>query len=718
MKKKYDSEPIESKVEQIQQRFRDTQKAWERQYKLSLEDVNFCSVDNQWPSDVRAARQGRPSLATDRLNAQVKQITNAQRENRPACTVHAVNGEADEDTANVIQGMMRHIEYQSGADMAYDEAMEWQVRAGIGYFRILTAYEKNSFDQKVCIESVNNPFMVFPDPTYQKLDGSDLEYCFILTYMTKEEFKREFPNSKLSTFDYQGWLGLNNRLPEWFSEDAKSCVVAEYFEKSYESVQLVHLSSGETKRKDECSAKELKKVDAERTLQEPVIKWYKLGALEILEETEWPGSYIPIIPVFGDPLLEDGNRIYSGLIRNAKEQQMMLNTVITATIEMIARAPKNPYLVPEGAIGDQAENWANVNVLDLPYLTYQPFAADGVTPLPIPQRETAEPPIQGMLSMLNVLENSIKSTNSMYDPQMGQKMSNDQSGMAIKALQQQGNIASYHFSDNLNRAIRLCGHMLLDLFPKIYSEKRVIRIVGIDDKHSLVQINGIPSDPDNINGMDENGVRKVFDITVGEYDVCVDSGPSYQTRRAENLNKLLELAGKDPQLMAVAGDLIASQMDFPAAPELVKRLEKVLPPQLQPQADQNRPDPSVLQQQLTEAHQVISQMTEALQKETQLADKEQQTLQLKLKIAQMEQDNQTQRQAAQLQHDTAKIDFMESVRDLRDQQTKEHELLKGIHQHLLAKDMATHQTALQIASSPETLAPMPPIPNQTISTAQ
>jgi hypothetical protein len=711
VKPKRTDEEEQDFLRDVQKKFREYKEAWRKQYELMAEDIAFCSPDNQWPAGVKQARIGKPTFAADRLNAQVKQLTNAQRENRPAVQVHPTSDGASEDVANIMQGIVRHIEYESAADMAYDEANEWQVRAGLGFWRLRTEYIGKSFKQKLVISSVNNPFQCYIDPYFKQLDGSDIQDAFIFEFLSMDDFKRQWPDAKASKMEIGSWLGLGQRLPEWFTAEKTACV-AEYYTTEYEKKSLVHLShTGEVKDKADLDAAEKQYVDAERAIEEKVIHHYKINGVEILEETIWVDDSIPIIPVFGDPLLVDGQRLYAGLIRHSKEEQMMLNVVKTSIIELIAAAPKMPWLLPEGGVGEMKEDWANVNVTNKAYLTYQPFADDGITPLPPPTRNIQEQPIQGMLQVMNSLENDIKSTNSMYDPTMGNKMANDQSGIAIKAIQTAGSIANYHFSDNLTRAMRLSGRKMIHIIPRIMSEKEVTRIIGADRKNSLVTINGTGA-PDEQNEKDENGIPKIYDLTAGEYDLAVDSGPSYQTQREQERAVLFELAGKDPQLMAIAGDIMASLLDSPIAQTLSERLQKALPVNLQPPKQDGKADPEAQAQTIQQLQTMVQQLTQHLQMETQLADKVQQGEQTRLKIAQIEAQTELMKHQTQMAHDGAKTLLSAQMEELKLKHETSHQALMGIQKHILGKDMESHKVAIQpppaFNEPGDQVAPIPP----------
>ena len=668
-------------ITEAKKRFALATEAWEKQYKLSQKDMAFCGSEGQWPAEVKASRAGRPTYAADRINSQVKQIVNAQRENRPAVQIHPTNDGANIDTAEVLQGIVRHIEYDSDADMAYDQAFEDAVRCGIGFWRITTEYSPDSFDQDIKVESLINPFQVYIDPGYKKLDGSDISWAFIIDTMTEDEFKDAYPESQLANSSNSQWMGLNQRIPDWFSSNGKVCTVAEYFVKEDKQKTIVKLADGRVLAKEDLSLEDKAMIVMERKTSEPVVKWYKINGVEILEETVWPCSRIPVIPVFGDVLLEDGQKIYSGMVRKVMEEQMMLNVAKTTAIELIAATPKTPWIGPLGFVGDRKSDWQDVNLKNLAYLEYDVMDDSG-NPLPAPTRNVQEPPIQGILEVMMSIENDIKGTNNMYDPSMGQKISN-QSGVAVKALQNAGSVGNFHYSDNLSRAIRLEGRMFLELIPKVISEQRVMRIVGLDDKHKLITVNGV-GHPLETGAVTEGGVTKIYDLTVGKYDVTVSAGPSYQTKRQENLNMLFDLAGKDPQLMQVAGDLIVSQLDSPMALQLTKRLEKALPPGLLEQGEEELP--AEVQQRLMQDQQMIQQLTQALQSETTLADKVTQEMQVKLQIAKMNQETELMKVQANLQHETNTLMFKEELAEMRDKSKVQHDMMTDVHRHLLVKD--------------------------------
>jgi hypothetical protein len=675
----------DSEVDLIRKRFEIAQDYWTKQFDQSKEDLLFCNPDCQWGEDVKAKRNGRPTYASDRLNAQVKNLTNSQRENRPGITVDPCGDGADEETARVIQGLFRHIEQRSKGDLAYDCSFEDCVRMGLGIWRILTQYEDdNSFDQEIIISPITNIFNCLPDPYFKSPDGSDMEDFFIYEAMSREEFMNAYPNARVVTWGPGDWTTTNC---SWINNSDKSIIVAEYWHKTFESRTMVRLQDGTIKDKADCSKDELQLIVQSREVEVPKIECLKLNGDEILERTDWMGKYIPFVICFGDRLLDvnTNKTIYSGLVRKCREEQTMLNVAKSTAVELIAAMPKTPWVGATGFTASHKADWQDINTKNLAYIEYD-IVDDQGNELPPPQRNVQDVPIQGIMGFMESIENDIKATNSMYDPNLGEKVSN-QSGIAIKSLQQQGSITNFHYSDNLARAIRLTGEIIMDLIPKIYSEKRVVRIIGLDDKAELVTLN----DPDALDG--------VYDLSKGRYEVAVTSGPSYLTRRQENLNKMIEMVKSDPNLMTTHADLIFSQMDFPMKQAFVERSVAALPPQLKP-IPKDGPDPAqqiqTLSQQLDQAHQMIQQLSLTLQKETQLANTEQ----TKLQIAQLNAQTEMVKQKRSEDHDAALALMKAHLESAKLTEQHVHDLISTYQQHSLGKEKSIHDAVVGAMATP------------------
>ena len=571
----------------------------------ALDDVRFAAGD-QWPVDVQNSRvlEARPCLTINKLDAYVRQICNQQRQQRPRIKVHGMNNESDAKVAEIITGITRHIENQSDADQAYDHAFEYCVKMGWGYWRVTTDYIKDdSFDQEIYIKRIENPFSVYFDPNSVQPDGSDAEKCLVTTVVSKAVFRKMYPDAD----DVQGFSsrGTGDTESEWVTkEDIR---IAEYFYTEREKAMIIQLSDGTTGYSDEMPSKEvlaaakITVIDKRDTWRKK-IKWCKLTAMQILEEGEWAGKYIPIVPVYGQEVRVDDKHKKFGLVRMAKDPQRMYNYWATALTETVALAPKAKWLLAEGQDEGHENEWAMANIKAMPVLRYKQTDTEGRT-APTPVRLQPEPPPAGVMSALQGMNQDLMAVVGIFDP--GQLPQGQQSGKALQGQQQQADMTNFHYYDNLTRSIRHTGRIILDLIPKIYDRQRVMRIIGDDGKPDMVTINE--------QGQDEQGVSKVLnDVTVGEYDVVMETGPGYNSKRQEAVDSMMGLLGADPTLMQTAGDLIFRNMDFPGAEVIADRLAASNP---MAQIDDKSPIPPQVQMQLAQSKQQIQQLQQQIQAE-------------------------------------------------------------------------------------------------------
>ena len=662
-------------IEKALARFKVIADAEQSQREQELDDLRFCDPMNQWPDTIRNRREaeGSPCLTVDRLTPVVQQICNEQRQNRPAVKVSPVDDGGDRETAEIFQGLIRHIEYSSDADVAYDTALESTVRCGRGYFRVLTEYsDPETFEQDIVIRRIPNLHTVYMDPGCIMPDYSDAEDCFIVADLSDDQFQTDYPDAKLSQEGNEVWKSLGDDSPDWIGGDGKSVRVAEYFWKERARVTICELADGTTCRED--ALPEGAQVKRRREAMLPVVKWVKMTAVEILERTEWPGKWIPVIPVLGKELMIDGERIYAGVIRQSKDSQRLHNYMKSNQAQTIALAPKAPWVGPVGFMGARKLAWASANRNNPATLEYEVQMVNG-QPMPAPHRDVQEPPIAAITQAIAGTVDDIKATTGMFDASMGNREA-DQSGRAIMALQNQGQTGNFHFQDNLSRAIRHLGRILVDLIPKIYDTQRVLRIVKEDGTNETVTVNGPQTDSKTGAPVvdPETGVAKIFDLKTGKYDVTVSSGPSYQTKRQQALAFLLEFAKSVPLAGQVAPDLIASQSDSPISEELQKRLQMALPPQFQKQ-DGNQPQiPPQAQQQIQQAQGMIQQLNQALQQAQGEAQGKQSEQDTKLQIAAMQERTKLLIAVAQLQGQAAQSQLEAEISVLDGQADRAHEV--------------------------------------------
>jgi hypothetical protein len=591
-----------------------------------LDDLRFYagSPDNQWqwPADVlqtRGAVQGqtinaRPCLTINKLPQHVHQVTNEQRMNRPGIKVIPADDKADVDVADVFNGVIRHIEYISDADVAYDTACENQVSYGEGYIRLLTEYcDEKTFDQDIKIGRIRNSFSVYMDPMIQDPTGADARWCFVTEDLTKAEYERLYPDAApISTLMS---LGVGDQsIAQWIGENTVR--IAEYFYIEYEKQTLNLYPGNQTAFTGTPEDKALRMMFGKpirtREADRKKVKWCKINGYDILEEREWAGAYIPVVRVVGNEFEVDGQMYVSGLVRNAKDAQRMYNYWVSQEAEMLALAPKAPFIGYGGQFEGYEQQWKTANTNNWPYLEVNPDVTDGQgAVLPLPQR--AQPPMasSGLLQAKAGAAEDIKSATGQYNASLGMT-SNERSGKAILARQREGDIGTYHYVDNLARAIRHIGRQLVDLIPKIYDTERIARIIGEDGEPSTVKMNPMQEEPVK-RIVDQEGVliEKIYNPSVGKYDVRVITGPGYATKRQEALESMAQLLQGNPQLWQVAGDLFVKNMDWPGAQDLAKRFKKTIDPKVL--ADEDDPALAAANQQMEAMAAEMENMFQMLQ---------------------------------------------------------------------------------------------------------
>jgi hypothetical protein len=564
------------------------------------EDARF-AAGLQWDERTKHERDivRRPALVFNRMPGFLHQVENEVRRNKIAIKISPVDAGIDQDTAAVDQGLIRQIQYNSEADTDLHAAFVEACRSGLGAFCLRAEYvSDDSFDQELKIRQIPNAITrCFFDPFAKRVDRADARYAFEVDVLAKEEFKRQFPKSNTSTTSFFDGVPFAH---DWIQEDGVR--VANYWYRETKRRKLLLLQSGQSVFADDAGPLPPGvTVLREREVMTAIVKCAKLNGEEVLDEYDWPGSSIPIFFVVGEELWVDEKRKRFSLIHFAKDGQRLLNFYRSAEAEVISLAPKAPFIVAEGQIEGYEREWATANLVNYAVLPYKPTSINGV-PIAPPTRNTWEPPIQAIsLGAAQVID-EMKAATGIYDASLGAR-SNETSGVAIQQRQAEGDLANFHFIDNLSRAIAACGRAIVEVKPHYYDTARTIQILGEDEKERVVRVNE--------QYVDENGVPRHYKISDSKYNVRVASGPNYTTARQEAWAALTEFGRSWPQLYQIAGDVIFRASDMPGADQIADRIEKTLPPELAAD-DEKKGGPQQLPPQVQAQMQALSQQNAQL----------------------------------------------------------------------------------------------------------
>lgn len=669
-------------LQQAKERFKDAQDAVREQNIRFREDLRFSNPaqPEQWDQFAQKARQGRPMLTLDRTNQFISQIVNDARQNKPSIQVLPADSKADPEVANRLNGIIRHIEYTSRAGIAYDTAIELSARVGQGWLRVLPRVVRpETNEQEIIIQRVHDPMSICLDPNSMEPDGSDAMYGFAETNMTVAAFKRAYPKAKIANWDSEGWFG------EDFTR------VAEYFKVIEKEENRIVIDGPEGGRMT-VTEEEYWQLANQIGFKPPVVeqfmakmrsvKWCKMTGAEILEETDFPAEYVPLIPTLGYELWVEGKRYLCGMVRRLMDGQRLHNYEMSALTETLMSQPKAPFLMPFRAIDGFEEEWQALNSGNPAYLPYNDMDEQG-NPVNQPARLPGPVFPTAFANGANMAVSEMEASVGMYKSNLGQQ-SNAVSGKAKLADQREGDTANFHYIDNLRRSMEHMGRIIVSMIPKIYDTRRQAKILGEDGEQSQIDI-----DPGMAEPVKKQG-NKVIAInpSIGAYDVRVKIGPSYTSMRAEASDRLIEISQGNPALGAALAPLLVKMNDMPEADTVAKVAIALLPPNVQQVYAEGEDDdiPAAAKAQLQAQEQQIQEMTQAMEKAASMI----QELQAKVE----QKDTQAQDKAALLlqQIDAAKAELQaESAAVAADRQ-------------LLAKDVQIAKLQLELQQTKDQYA--------------
>ena len=555
--------------------------------KLFEDDLKFANADAdnwyQWPNSIRRNRDldQKPCLTINKVRQHNLQIINNSKQNKPGIVVRGVGNGATFEAAQVWESLIRSIEYQSNASVAYDLATYFQVTCGIGYWRLITRYvDEKSFNQGIFIDPVLDPLSVYLDPDANRPDKSDSKFGFIFERLSREEFDQKYPKYK----EYAGQSVLGN-VNAWVTDD--HVVVVEYYrvvEKKDELILVIgpdgeELPTLRSEMPDGIYAALQEKQPYMRTrpVNKKVCEYYLIIGNKIAKHNIWPDEEVPIIPIIGEEIVIEGQMDRKGHTRAMKDPQRMYNYWASAAVEYGALQTKTPWVGAAEAIEGYETYWNTSNTENYAMLPYNAFTEDGQ---PLEKPERIQPPVSSPVALdgMKISSSEIEMVSGQYAPQMGAQ-GNERSAKAIQERQRQGDNATYHYIDNQGIAIRRTGKIILRLIPIILDTKQVVMVLGRDNTDLEVEIDPFEKQAFQVQlNHDNEVIKRVLNPTIGKFEVQADVGPAYATKREEAFNAMTLILTQAPELVSLIGDLLFKSGDFPLADEAAARLKRMVPP--------------------------------------------------------------------------------------------------------------------------------------------
>lgn len=672
------------------------------------EDVRIFDGQGIWPERLRAAREGdpkgaRPCLNISDLAPRVHQVTNDFRQNTPAMKIRPVDDKADPETAKIFNGLARHVEQRSDADMAYENANFYQTVGGEGWFRMVEEYCEGS--RELAIRPVFNTRSVKPDPFALDPVGIGMRYCFIDEDVPRAVFEREYPGVEAC-----GWDGED--VNGWVTDDTVK--VCEWMHIETSKKNRIKTRDGEmseddywAKAKKDGANPEVMGTYEEKNTR---VVWRKMIAGKILKELDLPITFIPMFRMAGESYMKDGRPVMKGIVRDSRDSVRMVSYMFSTYVEATALQPKAPFVGAAGAFDGFESEWAAANSDNLAYLEYNTVDVNG-NPAPPPQR--SQPPMasQGIMQGLMLAKDALKDTSGLGAASLGQK-GNETSGKAILARQKEGDVSTFHIPDNAAKAIRHCGRVFVQWAPKVYDEAMVARIIGEDGSADKAYLD--PSQAESMRKVpqQDGSIRRIYNLGVGKYDVVASVGPSYTTKRVEQAEMMNQLFQSFPAAFQVLGDIFMENQDGPGTDRMAKRLKAMLPPpaaQADGDDDEGQAIPPQLQAQMQQMQQQLEEgksiVTELMQENDQLkAEKTAKNAEIQAKI--YAEDEATKRTTIQgmtaVQVAEMNNESRESIAGLQhtvDRLTLQMQEQQQFMQTLIQVQQSEHSQALDVANT-------------------
>lgn len=535
-------------------------------------------------------------LTINLTDAMVERVESNIRQQRPRGKVHAVGDGANEEIAEVLNGLGRHVEVRSEASIAYDTAAAQALNGGWGYFRLIAEYESpKSFRKDLRIVPIRNQFTVYMDPGAIMPHGSDQMWNLISVKMKRQEYRRRYPNAVNASWSD---VGVAEGRRDW--DDKEEIRLAEYF-RIREKPEKLYLIRGQgqefAKYLSEMPrgpdgklmsidtakvmlAQRGMSIDGDRDSVKRQIEWFRLNGMKIVERQMIPGTWIPVFRVEGRVTDLDGEVRRRGMVESMMDSARMVNYGEVAKIKRLGLSPKAPWVAFEGQLDGHAE-WNDANQKAYSVLVVKPVVIEtsaGPVLLPAPQRQAPAQIEQGFSEFVQGMRSNLMALAGMpHEPgQDGEGVV--VSGSALRRRQWLSDQSHYRYYDNQTLAIAQCWRVMVEWFPVYFAEKgRMQRIIGEDSTPEMVKLNETTQDEDESG----NAIDKIKnDLSVGTYDVVMDTGPGYETKREEGAENLIDLMKVGPlaEIIAKTGaDLVFRSIDHPYMQELADRLQATTP---------------------------------------------------------------------------------------------------------------------------------------------
>lgn len=518
---------------------------------LSLEDRRFVFIEGaQWDGDWGIQFENSVRVQINKTQRGHDKIINDYRANRFTVNFRPVGDEGDDDTAELLNGLLYADIYRSKGQQALDNAFGEGAAGGFGAFRLMNEYEDDSDPendhQRIAIHLiVDADQRVYFDPDAKLYDKSDARYCYVMNSMTPAAFKREYGEHRVTSWPDNCLIGWR----DWFGLEV--VYVAEYYEVEEPTEELRIYKRAMTGEEFRHWAKDMadgqhedyeKRGFTRRTRKikrRRIHKWILSGA-EVLEDAGYiAGSCIPVIPFYGKRVFIDNVERFKGHVRDAKDPARVYNSQISQLVEKSSLSPREvPIFAPEQVEG-LSTHWANMNIERHPYALAHPLV-DPITGSIVatgPQSYIKPPDVPPVTAALVQLTGAdIAEITNGDDGSM--EVKSNVSGEAMDIAASRVDAKSYIYMDNFKQTILRFGEVYYSMAKEVYVEEgRVVQTMDEEGKTEQATLSELHTDAKTMI------TAKRHDLSVGKFNVVADVTEATATRRDKTVRTMITLSG-------------------------------------------------------------------------------------------------------------------------------------------------------------------------------
>ena len=505
-------------------KLRELESAWSETYDAVRKDNEFLSGGKaMWGDDAYKVRSDddRPIYSVPLLNPYVDTIVAPCRLTPPAMSVKALDSKV-----NILaNGIIRGIEMKSNSSECYSNSLHQAVGGGLGWLYLQVVDGKDGTELE--IRHTADPMAMMIDPLSTRVDGSDAQYACYRGHISKELAIREYGEIEGDALEKGSSTSKFFNVPDGSFMD---CIWYRLVEGGMQITRTI-------------------------------------GTKQVYDQTFLDVTILPVVPVIGEQLYAGSSNIrLGGLVRRGKGLNESFNVTLSNIMEMVALAPKAPFIGAHAAFKDNLSAWGTANTKPHSHLGYNHVDKEG-NPIPTPQRADNSAQTMGLQSVADWLISIQSRAIGMNDVMMGGIATAQESGKSLIARMEAADSGSKAgYMEHLTLSITQLAKSLIQLVPVVYAGQRTICIV--DENGNSTNVTG--------------DVRTILTPDVIKYlEVEIQSGPQKEGKRraaAQSLETMMTSAGPDKGMLLM--DLWVSTQDLPNQDEVKARIQKMLPAEL------------------------------------------------------------------------------------------------------------------------------------------